>query len=45
MEEERNSKRKLKRLLEEVGITPSIHDIGKDMMEFDMVSLTKIQKI
>lgn len=36
MEEESNSKRKLKRLLEEVGITPSIHDIGKDMMEFDI---------
>ena len=36
MEEESSSKRKLKSLLEEVGITPSIRDIGKDMMEFDI---------
>ena len=36
MEEESSSKRKLKKLLEEAGITPSIRDIGHNMMEFDI---------
>ena len=36
MEEESNYKRKLKSLLEEVGITSSVRDIGNNMMEFDI---------
>ena len=45
MEEESSSKRKLKSLLEEVGITPSIRDIGKDMiLEARRTKMTELIK-
>ena len=36
MDEGNSSKRKLKKLLEEAGVVPSIRDIGNGMMVFDI---------